>query len=136
MASAKWERLIINSAVPPHFATEVAGLWNWFKIYAEGNFPNEELAPGADGLPPTSQPILEKVKKVYQVDVYAISDLGRGYLRVDCEAHLSLAVNLYDAAETIVTIDPIWKLNLPVDPAKGRVVEHNHGWEEGFLPDP
>ena len=85
MAVPKAERLVIDLAVPPHLASQITGLWEWFKEYAEENLPNEELAPGEDGLPADSAPELDEVKKVEQVEVFGVTDIGQGHLSVKCK---------------------------------------------------
>ena len=64
MAAAKIKQLVIEARVPSHLAKQLRGLWGWFKEYAEENLPDEELAPGEDGLPADSAPELDEVKKV------------------------------------------------------------------------
>ena len=63
MALPKAQRLVINPAVPSYLAGQIGGLWKWFKEYAEENLPNEELAPGENGLPADSAPELSRRQK-------------------------------------------------------------------------
>jgi hypothetical protein len=128
-------RLVIDASIPSPIASQIAGLWKWFKEYAEENLPNEELAPGVDGLPPECSPELDEVKKVEQVEVVEATDIGRGHLNVRCRARLVVSVSLNDAADTVVTIRPVWELVLLVEPASQTVLEHSHGWDSAFLPD-
>ncbi len=135
MAAPKPERLLIDSTVPPQLAKQLSGLWKWFRDYAEENLPNEELAPGTDGLPADSCPELDEVKKVEQVRVYAVTDIGRGHLSAKCKVSLVVTVSLNDKNERVVTISPTWEMYLLVEPGTKSVIEHSHGWDGGWLPD-
>jgi hypothetical protein len=135
MASAKAPRLVIEPWVPSYLAKQLHGLWGWFKEYAEENLPNEELAPGEDGLPGDSAPELDAVKKVEQVRVVAVTDIGKGHLSVKCQVWLVVTASLNDTDETVVTIRPTWEMCLLVDPGAKAVLEHSHGWESDYLPD-
>ena len=134
MATPKTERLVIDAAVPPHLASQIVGLWEWFKDYAEENLPNEELAPGEDGLPPDSSPELDEVKEVEQVQVFEMTDIGRGHLSARCKVRLVITVSLNDPAGTVVTVRPTWEMCLLVEPGTKSVIEHSHGWEGGWRP--
>jgi hypothetical protein len=136
MATPKPERLVIDAAVPAHLASQLGSLWRWFQEYARENLPNEELAPGEDGLPADSAPELDEVKKVEQVQVYEVTDIGRGHLSVKCKVRLVVTASLNDADDTVVTIRPTWEMSLLVEPATRSVLEHSHGWDGGWLPDP
>jgi hypothetical protein len=105
-------------------------------VYAEENLPGEELAPGEDGLPADSEPMLEEVKRVAQVRVATAADIGRGHLSVKCSVRLTLAVSLHDPDDEPVSISPTWPLCLLVDPEAGKVLEHSHGWDSDYRPDP
>ena len=135
MALPKAQRLVIDPAVPAHLAGQIGGLWKWFKEYAEENLLNEELAPGENGLPADSAPELDEVKKVEQVEVFEVTDLGRGHLSVRCKVRLVITASLNDAAETVATVNPTWELYLLVEPGTKSVIAHSHGWEGGWLPD-
>jgi hypothetical protein len=135
MATSKPERLVIHPAVSSHLAGQIGGLWGWFKVYAEENLPNEELAPGEDGLPPDSAPELDEVKKVEQVEVFEARDIGRGHLSVKCKVRLVITVSLNDADESVVRVKPTREMYLLVEPETGSVIEHSHGWGGGWLPD-
>ena len=97
MAAPKPERLVFHPTVAAHLVGPLAGLWKWFKEYAEVNLPNEELAPGEDGLPADSQPELDEVKRVEQVEVFEATDIGRGHLSVRCKVRLVITASLNDA---------------------------------------
>lgn len=135
MAASKPERLVIHPSVPAHLAGQLGGLWKWFKDYAEENLPNEELAPGEDGLPADSAPELDEVKKVEQVEVFEATDIGRGHLSLKCKVRLVITVSLNDAEETVATVSPTWEMYLLAEPGSNSVVEHSHGWDGGWLPD-
>ena len=135
MAVPKAERLVIDLAVPPHLASQITGLWAWFKEYAEENLPNEELAPGEDGLPADSAPELDEVKKVEQVEVFGVTDIGQGHLSVKCKVQLVITASLNDADETVATVRPTWEMYLLVEPGTKSVIEHSHSWDGGWLPD-
>jgi hypothetical protein len=135
MAVPKPQRLVIDPTVPSHLAGRIGGLWKWFKEYAEENLPNEELAPGEDGLPADSAPELDEVKKVEQVEVFEVTDIGRGHLSVRCKVRLVITASLNDADDTVATVNPLWEMYLLVDPGAESVVEHSHGWDGGWLPD-
>lgn len=135
MAVPKSARLVINPAVPTHHAKQISGLWKWFKEYADENLPNEELAPGEDGLPTDSAPELDEVKKVEQVEVFEVTDIGRGYLSVKCKVRLVITASLNDAEETVAAVRPTWEMYLLVEPGTKSVIEHNHGWDGGWLLD-
>jgi hypothetical protein len=136
MAASKPERLVIHPAVPAHLAGQLGGLSKWFREYAEENLPNEELAPGEDGLPADSEPVLDEVKAVEQVEVFEATDIGRGHLSVKCKVRLVITASLNDADETVTTARPTWEMYLLVGPGTGSVIEHSHGWDGGWLPDP
>jgi len=136
MAAPKPDRLVIHPAVPAQLAAQIGGLWKWFKEYAEENLPNEELAPGKDGLPADSAPELDEVKKVEQVEVFEATDIGRGHLSVKCKVRLVITASLNDAAETVATVRPTWEMFLLVEPGTGTVIQHSHGWDGCWLPDP
>jgi hypothetical protein len=131
MAASKPERLVIQPTVPAQFASQLGGLWKWFKEFAEENLPNEELAPGEDGLPADSEPELDEVKEVEQVEVFEATDIGRGRLSVKCKVRLVITASLNDAAETVATVRPTWEMYLLVEPGSGSVIEHSHGWDGG-----
>src|SRR5262245_2732329 len=135
MPASKPERLVIHPTVPGQLAGQLAGLWKWFKEYAEENLPDEELAPGEDGLPADSQPELDEVKKVEQVEVFEATDIGRGHLSVKCKVRLVITASLNDADETVATVRPSWEMYLLVEPRSKSVIEHSHGWDGGWLPD-
>jgi hypothetical protein len=134
VAGPKAKRLVIEPWVPSYLAKQLGGLVEWFKEFAEENLPNEELAPGEDGLPADSAPELDEVKKVEHVRVVAVSDIGKGHLSVKCEVRLVVTVALNDADETVATIHPTWEMCLLVDPKAKAVKEHSHGWDSDFLP--
>src|SRR5262245_11099309 len=94
MAAAKARRLVIEAWVPSYLAKHLSDLWGWFKEYAEDNLPDEELAPGEDGLPADSASELDEVKKVEQVRVVAATDVGRGHLSVKCQVRLVATARL------------------------------------------
>jgi hypothetical protein len=96
MAAAKDQRLVIERWVPSYLAKRLSGLDGWFEEYAAENLPNEELAPGEDGLPADTAPELDEVKKVEQVRVVAANDIGEGHLSVKCEARLVVTASLND----------------------------------------
>jgi hypothetical protein len=129
------ERLVIEPWVPSYLAKRLSGLHGWFKEYAEENLPDEELAPGEDGLPAGFAPELDEVKKVEQVRVVAATDIGKGHLSVKCEVRLVVTANLNDPEETVITIHPAWEMCLLVEPDAKAVLEHSHGWESDYLPD-
>ena len=135
MAASKPDRLVIDPAVPSQLASQIGGLWKWFKEYAEENLPNEELAPGEDGLPADSAPELDEVKKVEQVQVFEATDIGRGHLSIKCKVRLVITASLNDSDETVATIRPTWEMYLLVEPGTKSVIEHSHGWDSGWLPD-
>lgn len=135
MAAAKNKRLVIEPWVPLHLAKQLGGLVGWFKDYAEENLPNEELAPGEDGLPADSEPELDEVKKVDHVRVVAANEVRRGRLSVKCAVRLVVTASLNDPDETVATIHPTWEMCLLVDPKAKAVVEHSHGWDSDFLRD-
>src|SRR5262245_28826192 len=135
MAASKPERLVIHPSVPAQLASQLRGLWKWFKEYAEENLPNEELAPGEDGLPADSEPELDEVKRVESVEVFEATDIGRGHLSLKCKVRLVITVSLNYAEEKLVTIRPTWEMYLLVEPGAKSVLEHSHGWEGGWLPD-
>jgi hypothetical protein len=136
MAESKSQRLVIHSAVPAKLAGQLRGLWKWFKDYAEENLPNEELAPGEDDLPADSQPELDEVKRVEQVEVFEVTDIGRGHLSVKCRVRLVVTASLNDANESVATIKPTWEMYLLVEPRTKSVIEHSHGWDGGWQPGP
>ncbi len=135
MAAAKDQRLVIERWVPSYLAKRLSALDGWFEEYAAENLPNEELAPGEDGLPADSAPELDEVKKVEQVRVVAANDIGEGHLSVKCEVRLIVTASLNNPGETVVTIRPTWEMCLLVEPEAGAVLEHSHGWESDYLPD-
>lgn len=135
MTAPSTERLVIDLSVPLPLAWQLAGLWRWFKEYAEENLPNEELAPGKDGLPADAAPELDEVKKVEQIEVFEVRDIGRGHLSVRCKVRLVITASLNDPGETVVTVRPTWEMDLLVEPGSKAVLEHSHGWEGGWLPD-
>jgi hypothetical protein len=136
MPTPNSRRLVIEPAVPSHLAAQIGGLWKWFKDYAEENLPNEELAPGGDGLPADSCPELDEVKKVEEVRVYEVTDIGRGHLSARCKVRLVISVSLNDPEERVVTVRPTWEMYLLVEPGTESVIEHSHGWDGGWLSDP
>lgn len=136
MATPKPERLVLDPAVPARLAAQVAGLAGWFREYAQENLPDEELAPGEDGLPADSQPELDEVKRVDEVEVYEVTDIGRGHLSLRCRVRLVIRVRLNDPDDTVVTVRPTWPVYLLVEPGTRSVLQHSHGWEGGWLPDP
>jgi hypothetical protein len=136
MTASNPERLIIHASVPEELPAQLIELWKWFKAYAEENLPNEELAPGEDGLPADSEPELDAVKEVQNVEVFEATDIDRGHLSVKCKVRLVITVSLNDPDETVVTIRPTWEMYLLVEPGSERVREHSHGWDGGWLPDP
>lgn len=136
MAASKRERFVIDPKIPSQLVDQISGLWKWFKEYAEENLPNEELAPGEDGLPLGSAPELDEVKKVEQVQVFEVRDIGRGHLNVKCRVRLVITAALNDPEETVVTVRPTWEMYLLVEPDTQSVIQHTHGWDGGFLPDP
>jgi hypothetical protein len=131
MAVPKAERLVVDPAVPQLLAGRIGGLWEWFKAYAEDNLPNEELAPGEDGLPADSDPELDEVKEVEQVEVFEVADIGRGHLSVKCKVRLTITASLNDAEETVATVTPTWEMYLLVEPGRKAVIRHSHGWDGG-----
>lgn len=136
MTAPKAVRLLIHPTVPVDLARQLGGLWKWFEEYAEENLPNEELAPGEDGLPADAEPELDEVKEVEQVEVFEATDIGRGHLSVKCKVRLVITASLNDEAETVVTARPTWGMYLLVDPGSESVIEHSHGWDGGWLPGP
>lgn len=136
MAAFNSERLIIDPAVPSHLAAQIGGLWKWFEEYAKENLPNEELAPGEDGLPVDSAPELDEVKKVEQVQVFEVQDIGRGHLSVKCKVRLVITASLNDADETVMSVRPTWEMYLLVEPGTESVIQHSHGWDGWYLPAP
>jgi hypothetical protein len=135
MAAAKAEQLVIEPWVSSYLARQLGGLYRWFKDYAGENLPNEELAPGKDGLPASSAPELDEVREVEQVRVVAVTDIGRGQLSVKCQVRLVVNVSLNDADGTVATMRPTWEMCLLVEPKTRAVLEHSHGWESDYLPD-
>ena len=135
MAASKPERLVIHPTVPAQLAGRLGGLWKWFKDYAGENLPNEELAPGEDGLPADCQPEVDEVKTVEAVEVFEATDIGRGHLSVKCRVRLVITASLNDADETVATVRPVWEMYLLVEPGSESVIEHSHGWDGGWLPD-
>lgn len=135
MAASKPERLVIHPTVPAQLVSQLCGLWKWFKEYAEENLPNEELAPGEDGLPADSEPELDEVKKVEQVEVLEATDIGCGHLSVNCRVRLVTTASLNDPDETVATVKPTWEMYLLVESASKAVLEPSHGWDGGWLPD-
>lgn len=136
MAAPRADRLVIHPEVPPPLVGQIGGLWKWFKEYAEENLPDEELSPGEDGLPADSAPELDEIKKVEQVEVFEVTEIGRGQLSVRCKVRLVVTASLNDAEETVITLRPTWEMCLLVEPGTRSVVEHSHGWDGGWVPDP
>jgi hypothetical protein len=133
--AVKGQSLVIEPWVPSYLAKRLSGLQGWFKEYAEENLPDEELAPGEDGLPAGCAPELDAVKKVEQVRVVAATDIGNGHLSVKCEVRLVVTASLNDPEETVITIHPTWEMCLLVEADAKAVLEHSHGWESDYLPD-
>jgi hypothetical protein len=136
MAAPKPERLVIHPEVSPHLAGQIGGLWGWFRAYAVENLPNEGLAPGEDGLPADSAPELDEVRKVEQVEVFEAREIGRGQLSVRCKVRLVITAALNDPDESVVTVRPTWEMMLLVEPGTRSVIEYDHGWGGGWIPDP
>ena len=135
MAASKPEQLVIHPTVPAQIVNQLGGLWKWFKEYAEENLPNEELAPGEDGLPADSEPELDEVKKVEQVEVFEATEIGRGHPSLKCKVRLVITASLNDPDETVATVKPTWEIYLLVEPGSKSVLEHSHGWDGGWLPN-
>ena len=65
-----------------------------------------------------------------------MTDIGRGHLSVKCKVRLVISASLNDAEDKVVTVRPTWEMYLLVDPVVKSVIQHSHGWDGGWLPDP